>query len=121
MSFPLSFDILAGMGDPTDIEIRFSVQDANDWSADELINETVHIYPFGESEATVFTREPQPDDEVIWDEDGVTVTVTGFDPDDIWGYEMDLYVENESDRTVRVELDYVSVHTGFMLDPYWKR
>ena len=49
-----------------------------------LQNVTVHIYPLGEEKAAVFSREGQPTDITIVDNDNVSVIVTGYSIDDIW-------------------------------------
>ena len=75
-----------GVGDYTDIELTFRVYDTNDWMADPVAKETVHIYPYGEDKAVKFVRESQPDDNIIVDNEFVTIIVTGYENDKIWGY-----------------------------------
>ena len=67
-----------GIDDFTDIELSFRVYDSNDWSADSVARETVHVYPFGEESATAFVRENQSTDTVVVDNDSATVIVTGY-------------------------------------------
>ena len=45
------------VGAYTDIELTFRVYDSNDWLADNVARETVHIYPYGKDRATAFERE----------------------------------------------------------------
>ncbi len=52
--------------------------DSNDWSADPVGKETIHVYPYGEENAVAFVREAQATDNVIIDNDYVTVIVTGY-------------------------------------------
>ncbi len=47
-----------GIKEYTDIELTFRVYDTDDWTADEVAYETVHVYPYGEDKATAFVREP---------------------------------------------------------------
>ncbi len=51
----------------TDIELTFKVYDSNDWSADPVGKETIHVYPYGEENAVAFVREAQATDNVIID------------------------------------------------------
>lgn len=81
-----------GIGDYTDIELTFRVYDSDDWIADEIARETVHVYPYGEDKATIFVRETQANDNVIIDNDYVTVIVTGYEDDAIWGYTVNLFL-----------------------------
>lgn len=107
-----------GITEFTDIELSFEVYDSDDWSADSVAEETVHVYPLGEEQATAFVREAQPDDQVLVDNEYVTVTVTGFEEDDLWGYTANLFLVNKTDAEVTYSADNVSVN-GFMVDPYY--
>lgn len=56
-----------GIVEYTDIELTFKVYDSNDWSADPVGKETIHVYPYGEENAVAFVREEQATDNVIID------------------------------------------------------
>ena len=114
ITFSLSNDI----GDFTDIEISFRVYDSDDWMADAVAEETVHIYPYGENNATTFMRESQDTDNVIIDNEYVTVTITGYEHDDIWGYTVNLFLINKSDKEVMFSVNDSSVN-GYMIDPFY--
>lgn len=107
-----------GIGDFTDIELSFRVYDSNDWMADPVAKETVHIYPYGEDKATKYVREAQSSDNVIVDNEYVTAIVTGYENDAIWGYTVNLFLINKTDKTVMFTVDDVSVN-GFMADPFF--
>lgn len=102
----------------TDIELTFKVYDSNDWSADPVGKETIHVYPYGEENAVAFVREAQATDNVIIDNDYVTVIVTGYEDDEIWGYTANLFLLNKTDKTVMFSVDDASVN-GFMADPFY--
>lgn len=104
--------------DFSDIELAFVVYDSNDWMADKVIKDTIHVYPFGEENAKTFVRAPQNADEIILDGNGVTATVIGYDKDDIWGYTIELYLQNSTDTEVMFGVDEASVN-GYMADPFW--
>lgn len=59
-----------GIVEYTDIELTFKVYDSNDWSADPVGKETIHVYPYGEENAVAFVREAQATDNVIIDKGG---------------------------------------------------
>lgn len=107
-----------GLTDFTDIQLTFRVYDNDDWMADDVALQTVHVYPYGEDKATAFVRESQSTDHVIVDNENVTIIVTGYDEDGIWGYTMHLYLVNKTDSEVMFSVDDVSVN-GFMADPFW--
>ncbi len=105
-----------GITEYTDIELTFRVYDSEDWSADDVATQTVHVYPYGEDNVTLFTRETLSTDNVIIDNDYITVIVTGYEEDDFWGYSANLFLVNKTDKTVMFCADDVSVN-GFMANP----
>ncbi len=109
---------LYGITDYTDICIRLKAYDNDDWSADYLADETVHIYPYGEDAAVKYERKTQKSDVVMVDNDYVTVVVTGYNPDGMYGYEVELFIVNKTDAAIMVSADNVSVN-GYMADPYY--
>lgn len=104
----------------TDIAMTFRVYDSNDWAADEVARETAHVYPLGEENATLFVREEQASDQVLIDNEKCKVTVIGTENDSIWGYTLNLYLENKSDSSVMFSVEDVSVN-GYMIDPFWAK
>lgn len=107
-----------GITEFTDIELSFDVYDSDDWSADSVAEETIHIYPLGQEKAVPFVREAQPNDQVLVDNDFVTVIVTGYEEDGFWGYTVNLFLVNKTDAEVTYSADNVSVN-GYMIDPYY--
>ena len=107
-----------GIEEFTDLELSFRVYDSEDWEADPVAEETVHVYPLGEEKAEPFVRESQPTDTPVMDNNEAAVIVTGYSEDDIWGYTMHLYLLNKTDRRLMFSADEVSVN-GFMADPFW--
>ena len=107
-----------GLTDFTDIELTFYVYDSDDWLADPVAEETVHIYPYGEENASVFERGSLDTDTVLIDNDNITVIVTGYEYDSIWGYMVKLFLVNKTDGSVMFSVDEASVN-GYMSDPLW--
>ncbi len=107
-----------GIVNYTDIELSFRVSDSDDWSSDPVARETVHIYPYGESKAELYVRDRKSSDNVIVDNEYVTVIVIGYRTDKIWGYAADLFLLNKTDSKVMFSADDVSVN-GLMIDPFW--
>ena len=109
-----------GVGDITDLEMTFKVYNSDDWSDDDAARETVQVYPLGEDKATKFKREDLDSDTVLVDNDNIKVVVTGYEDDSIWGYSVNLYLENKTDEELMYAVDDVSVN-GFMADPFWAK
>ncbi len=108
----------ADIGDYTDIELNFRVYDSNDFMADPVAEQSVHIYPYGEDKATTFVRTPADTDTVLLDNENVTAIVTGYEEDNIWGYTANIFLVNKTDKTIMFSVDDVSVN-GFMADPFF--
>lgn len=106
------------IGDFTDIALTFRVYDSDDWMADAVAEETIHVYPYGEDKAVKFVREAQDSDTVLVDNEYVTAIVTGYEEDDIWGYTVNLFLVNKTDNNIMFSVDNASVN-GFMADPFW--
>ena len=85
------------VGDFTDIELTFAVA-PNALSGYVAAQESVHIYPYGEENAVKYVRAAQPEDIVLVDNDDASIIVTGFEMDSVWGYTVDLYLVNKTDR-----------------------
>ncbi len=107
-----------GVGDYTDIELTFHVYDSDDILADPVAKETIHIYPYGKDKAVKFVRQAQASDNVIIDNENVTVVVTGYEDDEIWGYTVNLYLLNKTDKDLMFTVDEASVN-GYMADPLY--
>lgn len=107
-----------GVTEFTDIELSFHVYDSEDFMAEDVAVETVHVYPFGEDKAVAFERAVKDSDTVIVDDDNVTVIVTGYREDEIWGYTADVYLVNKTENEVMFSVEDVSVN-GYMVDPFW--
>lgn len=111
-------ELNALVGQFTDIELTFQVTDANDWLAKPVANPTVHIYPYGEENVKVYQRPGEETDTLVLDTDAVTIIVTEYTMDDIWGYCAKLFLVNKTDKDLMFSVDDVSVN-GFMLDPLY--
>lgn len=107
-----------GLTEFTEIELTFNVYDDNDWDAEDVVNETVTIYPYGEEKASKFVREPQSSDVVLVDNEYATLISTGFEQDEMWGYTANLFLVNKTDKNLMFSADEVSVN-GYMLDPLY--
>lgn len=104
--------------DVTDITFTLRIYDSNDWMADPVVEDTFTVYPQGEEAVQPYVRESKDSDIVLFDNDDCAMIITGFDPDNLFGYKMNVYLENKTDKTLMFSAGDVSVN-GFMSDPYW--
>jgi len=111
-------DLTTLIGDYTDIALTFQASDAEDYWADPLTQASVHIYPYGEDKATTFVRQSQSSDQVLIDNEHLTVIVTDYQKDDFYSLMVNLYIVNKTDSTIWIESNDTSVN-GFMCDPYF--
>lgn len=102
----------------TQVTFDLRVHDADDWSADNFVDDTFTIYPMGEENATTVERTAQDSDLVLFDNDECTLIVTGFDPDSLFGYAVNVYLVNKTDKTLMFSVDDASIN-GYMCDPFW--
>lgn len=107
-----------GIAQVTDICFTLNVYDSNDWAADYLVKEEFTIYPMGEEAVESYTRSAVEGETILFDNENCTMIITGFDPDDMWGYGVKLYLENKTDKNLMFSISDASVN-GFMCDPYW--
>ena len=57
-------------------------------------------------------------EQVLVDDENITVKITGTQEDSLWGYTVKIYLENNTDKELMFSVDDVSVN-GFMCDPFW--
>ena len=107
-----------GITDVTDITFKLRVYDDEDWTADALVEDMYVIYPLGEDAAQVYTREAQPDDVILFDTEDCTMIVTGYDPDGLFGYTVNVFILNKTDENLMFSIGDAAVN-GFMCDPFW--
>ena len=101
----------------TDIELMLFVYEENSLE-NVVVRETYHIYPFGEENASAHVREPLPTDNVIADNDDVTLIVTGYDPYSSYGFGVKLFFVNKTDKEVLLTVRDADVN-GKHNDPWF--
>ena len=58
------------------------------------------------------------DELVLVDNEHVTVKITGVNPNGLFGYTIQVFLENKTDLQLMYSADNVSVN-GYMCDPFW--
>ena len=107
-----------GMDKVTDIELHIRVYDYDNWADDAVAEEVVHVYPYGEDKAELYTRETKSSDTVLVDNDSITVIITDFDEDGIFGYTANLFIVNKTSQNLMYAVDDCSIN-GYMIDPFF--
>lgn len=107
-----------GIEEITNITFTLHVYDSNDWMADPVEENEYTIYPLGEEADKEYKREAKDTDEVLVDNDNVTITIANKSIDKIWGYKLDVYLENKTDKNLMYSIHDASVN-GFMCDPFF--
>jgi len=103
----------------TDIEIGISVTEKDEYFEEPLVKTVYNYYPFGKDKAKKYVREAQPTDKVLVDNEDISVIVTGFEEDELWGYSVNMYIVNKSDRSLLCTTeDDVSVNS-IMVSPWF--
>lgn len=102
----------------TQVSFNLRVYDSDDWSADDFVDDTFTVYPMGEENATTVERTSQDSDIVLFDNDDCTMVVTGFDPDSVFGYSVNVYLVNKTDKNLMFSVGDASIN-GFMCAPFW--
>lgn len=59
---------------------------------------------------------PTIEEQVLWEADGVKMTATGIDEDSIWGTEIKVLVENNSDKDVTIGANAIIVNDYMVTD-----
>ena len=73
---------------------------------------------FRSENASTNERTAQASDLVLFDNDDCTLIVTGFDPDSLLGYAVNVYLVNKTDKGLMFSVNDASIN-GYMCDPFW--
>ena len=109
-----------GITDVTDITFLLRVYDEDNWDAEDLIEDMFTIYPLGEAADKAYSREAQSGDLVLFDTENCTMIITGYDPNNAWGYTVNAFLVNKTDKALMFSVGDAAVN-GFMCDPYWAK
>lgn len=107
-----------GIVQVTDIAFTLSVYNADNWTAPRLVEERFSVYPHGAEMAREYPRSAQTGDIVLLDDGLCAMIVTGFDPENVWGYTVNVYLENRTEEDLIFAVTDAAVN-GLECDPYW--
>ncbi|MBR2106109.1 MAG: hypothetical protein IJ937_02450 [Treponema sp.] len=98
--------------------VGMKAYDSNDWLADPFVKENHVVYPYGAENARITERAAATGDVVLFDNDKAAMILTKFYEDEIWGYSVDAYLVNKTDKNLMFSVDGATVN-GFICDPFW--
>ena len=106
------------IGDVTQVDFTLNVYNDDDYTEAALMHDPFTVYPLGEENAAATVREPAETDHILVDDDNCSVIITGYEPDNSWGFAMQLYLVNKTDKDLVFSADNASIN-GIMCEPYW--
>ena len=106
----------SGIGEYTDIQLTFHVSDGSQWDSEEIATKTIHIYPYGEEKATQYVYESKDGDQVLVENDSVSIIATSYEYDKSQGHVVYLFIHNKTSLTLQIAAENVSVN-GLMTNP----
>ena len=102
----------------TQVDFTLNIYNDDDYTEAPLMHDPFTVYPLGEDKASETVREPAKTDQVLVDNDSCSVIVTAFEPDNSWGFAMQVYLVNKTDKDLVFSADDASIN-GIMCDPFW--
>ena len=86
--------------DVRNVEFTLTVYNDDVYTEAPIMHDTFTVYPLGQdaAAATKVVRKLTLADQILVDNKDCTVLVTGFEPDNSWGFVMNLYLVNKTDK-----------------------
>ena len=103
-----------GISEPTIIEGTLHIYDNDTW--EDYYKEPFTVMPLGEEKVQKLSREPKDTDQVLIDNEYVTVTRTGYEVSG--SLEMALFIEAKTENPITVSIDDCALNNT-MCDPFW--
>lgn len=102
------------------ISLELEVCSAENYEEPALFKDDIVIYPTGKdsSEILIPERIPAEDEQVLVDDERITYVILGQNMSTEWTYEVNVYLENRSDKSLYIEMTDTAVN-GTPMSPYW--
>ena len=119
-TFAISWNELQKMGitKVTKLEFTLYVTDAEDFSADPVLDQVLTLYPYGEEAVESYARPEYYEETVAADNDNCTIIVLNCGSADDGGYQALVYLQNKTDKTLSFFVDNAKL-SGKDCDPLW--
>ena len=114
------------IGDVYEVDFTLNVYNDDDYTEAPLMHDPFAVFPMGEEKAAEAAAADEAarakllagSGKVLVDNDACSIVVTGYEPDNTWGYAMHVYLRNKSGEDLVFSAQNTSVN-GIMCDPYW--
>ena len=114
------------ISDVTEVDFTLNVYNDDDYTEAPLMHDPFAVFPMGEEKAAEAAAADEAarakllagSGKVLVDNDACSIVVTGYEPDNTWGYAMHVYLRNKSGEDLVFSAQNTSVN-GIMCDPYW--
>lgn len=114
------------IGDVYEVDFTLNVYNDDDYTEAPLMHDPFEVFPQGEDKAAGAAEADEAsrskllaeDGKVLVDNDTCSIVVTGYEPDNTWGYAMHVYLRNKSGEDLVFSAQNTSIN-GIMCDPYW--
>ncbi len=102
------------------LSFNLEISEVDHPSDENLLEQNFSVYPTGlTAEQIVIPERPQfPVEEVVVDNDQFTVVIYGSGMNDFGDFDLNLYIENNTDAPLRYELQDVLINNA-SIEPYW--
>lgn len=107
-----------GIEEISKIEFTAVIYDTENFSVEPMFEEIITVHPLGRKIENPYVHKPVENEIVLIDTEDCTVSVVGFSPEEKWGYMVELYIYNKTDRALAVYADEGSLN-GKQCDPMW--
>lgn len=89
------------------VEFTLNIYNDDIYTEAPLMHDSFTVYPLGHDEAADknVVRKLTLADQILVDNRDCTILVTGFEPDNSWGYVMNLYLVNKTDQDLVFNVD----------------
>lgn len=114
------------IGDVYEVNFTLNVYNDDDYTEAPLMRDPFTVFPMGEEKAVEAAKADAEArtgaivglNKVLIDNDTCSVIVTGYEPDNVWGYAMHVYLQNKSGDDLVFSAENTSIN-GIMCEPYW--
>lgn len=108
------------IADVSEVCFTLNVYNDEDYTEAPLIHDSFTVDPTGDSSDTKTypAWAPSESDKVLVDNDKCLIALTGYDPDNTWGFAARVRLVNKSDEDLVFSAENTSIN-GIMCDPYW--
>lgn len=105
--------------DLTQLDLHVKIGEYDVYDQKPFYDNLITIYPYGEDKATVYERKAEESDQILMENDLLSVTYISFKQSPVYekDYFLDLYFENKSDKDLSIYFSDILVNENNMSTP----